>query len=171
MPRGRRSSAAGTPAAQTPKQESVAAFLRELARRAEDDPAFAARLDDALRASGLLPAQAERSRVTKAIRGERGQSTERAPDQGRIRRTPARAASASAPPPLDPYAALRVSGPDGLRAALQPLDLAALRAIVRSCRFDPARISARWTARERLVEFIVAQTQARADHGKAFSRV
>lgn len=165
MSRGRRSpSQTGSPSEQAWEHEGVAAFLRELARRAEDDPAFAARLDDALRASGLLPAEAERSRATKTARTGRTQSASRA------QHAPARVAGAGEPP-LDPYAALRAGGPDGLRAALEPLDLTALRAIVRTCRFDPARISARWAAKERVVELIVTQTQARTDHGKAFSRV
>jgi hypothetical protein len=166
MSRGRRSpSPAGNAAEQAPEQKRVAAFLRELARRAEDDPAFAARLDDALHASGLLPVEAERSRATKTAR------TGRIQPAGRVQHATTKAGGVGAPPPLDPYATLRTGGADGLRAALEQLDLAELRAIVRGCRFDPARISSRWTAKERLIELIVTQTQARSDHGKAFSRV
>ncbi|HEY8322936.1 MAG TPA: hypothetical protein VIG77_00485 [Ktedonobacterales bacterium] len=50
-------------------------------------------------------------------------------------------------------------------------DLPTLRAIVRERRLDPARISARWTARERVISLIVDQVKARANHGQAFRRV
>jgi hypothetical protein len=60
---------------------------------------------------------------------------------------------------------------EGLRAALSALQLPALRVIVRERRLDPARISARWTARERVISLIVDQVKARANHGHAFERV
>jgi hypothetical protein len=71
----------------------------------------------------------------------------------------------------DPFALLRDRGEAHLRTHLAALDLPALRQIIRVHRLDPARISARWTNRERLVALIVDQVRARADHGKAFSRV
>lgn len=74
-------------------------------------------------------------------------------------------------PPIDPFAVLRESGEPGLQQALATLDLAALKAIVRAYRLDPARISARWTAPERIIELIVEQAQARLNHGRAFERV
>jgi hypothetical protein len=74
-------------------------------------------------------------------------------------------------PPLDPFAVLRQLGEQGLRQALAPLDLAALKAIVRAYRLDPARITARWTASERIIELIVEQAVARLNHGRAFERV
>ena len=60
-----------------------------------------------------------------------------------------------------PFAVLRESGEPGLQQALAALDLASLKAIVRAYRLDPARISARWTAPERIIELIVEQAQAR----------
>ena len=48
-----------------------------------------------------------------------------------------------------------------IAAGLAALDLTALKAIVRAYRLDPARISARWTAPERIIELIVEQAQAR----------
>ncbi|HYM26651.1 MAG TPA: hypothetical protein VET66_00750 [Steroidobacteraceae bacterium] len=72
---------------------------------------------------------------------------------------------------LDPFALLRSGGEDGLRRALGVADVATLHRIVRTHRLDPARVSARWTARERLVELIVTQVRARASHGQAFARV
>jgi hypothetical protein len=66
---------------------------------------------------------------------------------------------------------LRVSGEVGLRATLDALELVTLRQIVRAHRLDPARISARWTVRERVIALIVDQVKARANHGKAFARI
>jgi hypothetical protein len=74
-------------------------------------------------------------------------------------------------PPLDPFAVLRQSGEQGLREALAALDLSSLKAVVRAFRLDPARISARWTASEQVIELIVEQTVARLNHGRAFERV
>jgi len=152
MSRGKRAPATGADVGQearTPLRRGVAAFLRQLAQRAEDDPDFAASLGELMRASGLLPAGTP---PTDAA----------APTHG---------GHAPAIQPLDPYVVLRVDGADGLRAALASLELADLRAIVRRHRFDPARLSARWTAKDRLIALIVDQTQARADHGKAFARL
>jgi hypothetical protein len=66
---------------------------------------------------------------------------------------------------------LREGGESGLRAALAGLDLASLRQLVRTHRLDPNRVSARWSAHERVVALIVDQVRARANHGKAFARV
>lgn len=143
---------------------TLAAFLRELAERAEHDPALAAHLRAALMASGLLD---------DAVRSRRGTAKiERAP--AATRRSTRSAGARSGPEtdaPPDPFVLLRERGEAGLRTALEGLDLAALRAIVRSHRLDPARISARWTARERVIELIVTQVRGRANHGKAFARV
>jgi len=84
---------------------------------------------------------------------------------------PARPAREVVAPPLDPFAVLRQSGEQGLREAVVALDLASLKAIVRAYRLDPARISARWTASERVIELIVEQALARLNHGRAFERV
>ena len=84
---------------------------------------------------------------------------------------PSRPAREVVAPPLDPFAVLRQSGEQGLREAVVALDLASLKAIVRAYRLDPARISARWTAPERIIELIVEQAMARLNHGRAFERV
>ena len=144
--------------------EAVSAFLHSLADRAQSDPAFAVHIHAALRESGLLSAVME------------------APVPSAQPRRPARstasqiAAPASSVPPtgapaLDPFTVLRQRGESGLRSALGDLDLAMLRQLVRVHRLDPARISARWSARDRVITLIVDQVRARADHGKAFSRV
>jgi hypothetical protein len=66
---------------------------------------------------------------------------------------------------------LRVHGEQALRATLDGLDLASLQRIVRAHHLDPHRVSARWSARERVIGLIVEQVRARAQHGKAFERV
>jgi hypothetical protein len=130
---------------------AIGAFLRALAVRAERDHAFAQGVAEALAESGLLVApRARRASPRPATRArEPGARTET----------------------LDPFAALRAGGESGLRVALEAVEVAALHAIVRAHRLDPARISARWSSRERLVELIVAQARARASHGQAFSHV
>ncbi len=136
--------------------QAVGQFLRGLATRAEADPALAAQIQGALQESGLL-AQHEQARKKSGGAAK-----------GKAQPT---AASAPAETPPDPFQALREHGEAGLRATLESLDLAALRTIVRTHRLDPARISARWNARERVIELIVTQVIARANQGKAFSHV
>ena len=153
--------------AATEETRTLAAFLRELAERAERDPALAARLREALGASGLLDANGHPRRATAA-------GKERTQASAAIRRVTHRAsrgAATDADSPPDPFVLLREHGEAGLRTALEGLDLATLRTIVRSHRLDPARISARWTARERVIELIVTQVRGRANLGKAFARV
>jgi hypothetical protein len=139
----------------------IAACLRALAAQAERDPAFARHLGDALRASGLVPAEwmpapAEPSAPAPdgGSRGGRASGKERQADQ-----------------PLDPFVVLRSGGEAALRAALDALDLAALRRVVRAHHLDPNRVSARWSARERVIALIVEQVRARVNHGRSFERV
>jgi len=72
---------------------------------------------------------------------------------------------------MDPFALWRTQGEDALRDALNGLDLAALRALVRTHRLDPARVASRWTARDRVIALIMTQVKARLNHGRAFERV
>lgn len=142
----------------TPEQRrALATFLRRLADQAERDETLAATLHALLAESGLL-ANATGDGAMAAATGK-----------GRASRSARPGAGSEAS--VDPFPLLRTSGESGLRARLDTLDLAALRQIVRAHRLDPARISARWTARERVVNLIVEQTRARVNHGKAFSRV
>lgn len=148
-------------------QAELGAFLRGLAARAEADSAFAAQLDAALRESGLLDHPlAARAVPTSPAAPARNRSSSR--PHAATRDTWQQFAGSDLP---DPFALLRDRGEAGLRASLDALDLPALRALVRLHRLDPARISARWAARERVVALIVTQVRARADLGKAFSRV
>jgi len=167
MSRAKSTSASNTSAnSDAVPQAELAAFLRGLAARAEADPAFAAQLDTALRESGLL----DRPLAAHAHEAPAAPGRRRAGSRPRdaVRDTWQQLAGSDLP---DPFALLRDRGEAGLRASLDALDLPALRALVRVHRLDPARISARWTARDRVVALIVAQVRARADLGKAFSRV
>jgi hypothetical protein len=139
---------------------SVAAFLRGLAARVEADAAFGRQVATALCASGLL--------------AENAAQPSPQPGGGRERRPTGAASDAAGTTAAelpDPFAIWRARGDDGLRGALDELSLADLRRIVRTHRFDPARISARWAVRERLVELVISQVRARMDHGKAFSHI
>ena len=138
--------------AQTATAARVGAFLRALAERAERDAAFAEGVAEALTASGLLPAPRTRRATPRPV-------------------APAGQPAAIPATDLDPFATLRAAGEAGLRAALGTIELTALHQIVRTYRLDPARISARWSARERLIELIVTQVRARASHGQACARV
>jgi hypothetical protein len=134
----------------------VAAFLRAVAERVERDAAFGATVGTLLSESGLLASPVSQEAPAGPPRAAHG----RQPMQG--------ANPADTP---DPFALLRQEGEAALRSRLAELDLATLRQIVRRYRLDPARVAARWTARERLVALIVDQVRARSDHGKAFARV
>lgn len=144
---------------------TVGAFLRALAQRADDDPALAAHLQAALFESGLVRAltdQPPAQREAAPASGARG---------GRARASARASGDATDEAPPDPFTVYRAHGEERLRATLDALELAALRTIVRAHRLDPARISARWTARERVISLIVDQVKARANHGRAFERV
>jgi hypothetical protein len=147
---------AGDPAA-------LANFLRSLADQVERDPHFGARVVALARESGLLmladAGVGSRADSASAHRGTRRARTSKSPPGSPARGSP------------DPFALLREQGEGSLRAELALLDLATLRATIRTHRLDPARVSARWTARDRLIELIVDQVRARANHGKAFERV
>lgn len=142
-----------------PEAAAVGAFLRALADRVECDRAFGREVAALLEESGLLRAHAAKQET---------RANARPPAAGA---TVDRAASGASAPLPDPYVVLRQEGETGLRARLGTTEIAGLRQIVRAHRLDPARISARWMNRERLVELIVEQVCARADHGKAFARV
>lgn len=139
---------------------TVGAFLRALAQRAESDPAFSAQLQAALEESGLDGQAAPQREV--AGRGSRARQGSRAV---------ATTTPATDEPLPDPFSVYRAQGEEKLRALLDTLELTSLRAIVRTHRLDPARISARWSARDRVIKLIVDQVKARANHGRAFERV
>ena len=152
---------------------AVGAFLRALAERAERDPAFGRQIAALLDESGLLGGPHPPAPSPTKRGGARRSSLYATADAAGIppRRGEGTGERAPATPLPDPFALLRDQGADGLRERLDTLDLAALRQIIRAHRLDPARISARWTTRERLVALIVDQVRARADHGKAFAHV
>lgn len=137
---------------------AVSAFLRSLADRAQTNPALAAQIHAALLESGLLSPADAPADAPVSVSPLRQRSRAAAP-----------AAREAVPLALEPFAVLRERGEPGLQASLELLDLPSLRQIVRVHRLDPARISARWTARDRVIALIVDQVRARANHGKAFS--
>lgn len=147
------------------EQRQVAAFLRGLAARAEADPALAAAVAAALEESGLL---ASAHSVAEGLVGALGRVAAR-PARGKTPSSPTGEAAVGTA--LDPFVVYREHGEGGLRTALAGLDVAALHALIRARRLDPARISARWTAPERLIALIVQQVQARANIGRAFAQV
>lgn len=147
----------GKPKAGGEDAEAAARLLRELAERAERDPAFGMQLAEAVRSSGLLDATSPQSSTSASVRKK--------PANGAKRPAP----TTSGLP--DPFQTLRQHGEDALRTQLAQLDIAALRQIVRAHRLDPARISARWTATDRVITLIVDQVRARANHGRAFERL
>jgi hypothetical protein len=130
--------------APTAETRALVEKLRAVASQIEADSALAARL-----MAGV---------VTKAESGETAQTVSRLTRE-------------VVAPPLDPFAVLRESGEQRLKEALAALDIVSLKAIVRAYRLDPARISARWTTPERVIELIVEQARARLNHGRAFERV
>ncbi len=138
--------------------EAAARLLRELAERAERDPAFGIQLAEAVRSSGLLD-------TTSTTSPQPSAPTRKKPANGAKRPT---TTAADLP---DPFQVLRKHGEDALRAQLTQLDIASLRQIVRAHRLDPARISARWTATDRVIALIVDQVRARANHGRAFEHI
>lgn len=139
---------------------SVAAFLRELARQAEADSMLAAHLQSALTKSGLLDIQSDTLRPHASAKPRTRGGTRAGASL-----------SIDAEPTPDPFGIYRSQGEDALRATLDALDLATLRAIVRTHRLDPARISARWSARDRVITLIIEQVRARYNHGRAFERI
>lgn len=141
------------------RRVALSAFLRALARRVEQDPAFA---------RTLLAVYAESSASPPVVLPQPQSAA-----TGTRERTRRAAVVEAAPPApaLDPFALLREHGEAGLRERLSHLELPALRAILRAHRLDPARIAARWTARERIADLIVEQVRARSSLGRAFERV
>ena len=144
--------------------QAVGMFLRNLAARAETNPDLAREIQSALIESGLLATsdRPRQERVTKARQDKCDQARGPAHPEG---------GDVTPPIPLDPFRMLRDQGEKGLQDALEPLDLAELRALVRRHRLDPARISARWSQRERVIQLIVTQVRAYASYGTAFSHV
>jgi len=153
--------------------EAVVAWLQALAAQARRDPTFAAQLLATLRASDLADALSDAT--LPAVTSPSPQRATR--HRGAPRTSASTSASTSADSgdtataAPDPFSVYRAQGEQRLRATLEALDLPTLRVIVRSHRLDPARISARWTTRERVIGLIVDQVKARANHGRAFERI
>lgn len=160
---------------------SVVAMLRAVATNIERDPILAQAVGQMLRQpretastdDGLPGSHTEHVLVPAVPNEPAGKSAKprAATRSSRASSADQDAATRASGPAVDPFAALREQGEIGLLQQLGSLDLTALRAVIRAHRLDPARISARWTSCERLVELIVEQVRARARLGRAFERV
>jgi hypothetical protein len=62
-------------------------------------------------------------------------------------------------PAIDVIDLLDAGGEDTLRARLQVLPLADLRALIAACKYDPDKETARWRSVARLTDFIIAHAQ------------
>jgi hypothetical protein len=141
--------------------ERVAAFFRALSARAERDPQLAASLLELLEESGLLSTAGAGTERVERRKRVTPQAQKPADAEMRDGRTEI----------LDPFKLWRAQGEEALRQALERLELRELRAVVRAHRLDPARVSSRWSARERVITLIMEQVKARLNHGRAFERV
>ena len=155
-------------------QPIIAAFLRALADCVEQDPAFGRALlaiyaQSCSTGPGADDVSAPRKARTRRA-ASRPQGTQ-VPSAATAQSAATSAPSPTPDPPTDPFALLRAHGEAALRARLGELEPASLRSMIRAYRLDPARISARWSARERLVDLIVEQVRARTSLGRAFERV
>jgi hypothetical protein len=141
---------------------AISAFLRSVADRADRDPELARRVAAVLRNGGVAVEAA-------AVREQPARSRLRASTRGA--QAAQRATVTASESPLDPFAIVRRGGEQALRAALDSLDLASLRRVVRAYHLDPNRVASRWSARERVITLIVEQVRARVRLGSAFERV
>ncbi|MGO8949023.1 MAG: hypothetical protein ACLQUY_15525 [Ktedonobacterales bacterium] len=166
MPRSSRRDALHPSSSSAPEIEGVSAvgtFLRNLADRADANAALAREIGLALAESGLLAAS-DRPRRSRMSQRKPGAAKDVAPlALTEVSNTPTA--------PLDPFRVLHDQGKEGLGEILGSMELAELRAIVRRHRLDPARISARWRDRERVIQLIMSQVQAYENYGKAFAHV
>jgi hypothetical protein len=149
----------------------IAAFLRALADRVEQDPAFGRALLAVYAQSCMSVPRNAADMPAAGTAHRRPEAAEPQDASSAVTQIAPSAAPGPPGPPLDPFALLRAHGDAALRARLSELDLASLRRVVRAHRLDPARISARWSARERLVDLIVEQVCARASLGRSFEHV
>lgn len=137
----------------------IAMFFRVLSERAERDPQLAASLASCLEESGLT-----------TLSGV-GEAEMKAHTTRQARRRVGVSEATGGQAVLDPFALWRAQGEAAVRDTLEGQDLRELRAVVRAHRLDPARVSSRWTARERVIALIMEQVKARLNHGRAFERV
>ena len=130
-------------------KKKLTALLREIAAEAEANPAFQARLAQAL-GTDEKPAKApvERKRHAKAAEHKRPSN----------RRTPAA---------LDPVQLARISESE-LREALGKLDIEQLRDVVADYGMDPGKLVMKWRDADRITDRIVEVARGRAQKGSAF---
>ena len=117
----------------------LARVFRVILDEAEQNAAFASRLDEALGTSA-------------------GHAITSVPRQARGRRSPA---------VLDPVSGYR-EGEEALRSRLRDLGLEQLRDIVAEYGMDPDKLAMKWKSTDRLIDRIVDVARGRATKGDAF---
>lgn len=145
---------------------TVAQQLRRLfdavVTEAEQNPAFAARLQQALTILAAAPAPAPTiARPDASAALSPAPSMEAAAPRRRGGRRP--------PGVLDPFAVYQ-EGEDALRTRLTSLGLDELKDIVAEHGMDPSKVSMKWKKAERLVDLVVATVRERLEKGDAFGR-
>lgn len=123
-------------------RRKLLALARAVADEAEQNPAFAKKLEAVL---GLEQGRGE-------VKGAKRVGSRR-------RRTPA---------VFDPVAVLRAAGAEGLRSRLLGLDLEQLKDMVAQYGMDPGKLVMKWKTWERVAERIVEMSTNRAQKGDAF---
>lgn len=120
-------------------------LFRVIEQEAAHNPAFRARLDEALRSVADEHRNDEPANSVKS----------------RPRNRRARAA-------VDPFQLFASVGEDGLRRQLEPLTSEQLKDIISEFAMDKARLAMKWTNVERLREQVIVTTVARSKKGNAF---
>lgn len=139
---------------------NLAANLRRLfdavVAEAEQNPAFAARLEQALSSLSPVPAAAGAS-----------PSTSRPPTPVPSAASPKKRAGRRAAGVLDPFA-VDQEGEGVLRARLSGLSVEELKDIVAEHGMDPSKLAMKWKKPERLVDLIATTVSSRLHKGDAF---
>lgn len=128
----------------------LSALFREVAREAENNPAFRERLE-----SIIQPEEKEETKSKRPISDDRGKSSPKRPSN---RRTPA---------VLDPVHIAK-QGNEVLRAELARLDIEQLRDVVAEYGMDTGKLVLKWRDPSRIIDRIVEVAVTRAQKGSAF---
>lgn len=134
---------------------SLRALFDAIVAEADRNPAFAARLSDALTGLAAAPPPAP-TPAAKAPKAAASPSTA-APRKGGRR----------APGALDPFA-VYAQGEPALRARLGELSVDQLKDVVAEHGMDPSKLAMRWKTPGKLVDLIAATVRDRAEKGDAF---
>jgi hypothetical protein len=129
------------------------ALFDAVVAEADRNPAFAARLADALTGLDAAPPPAMSGRAPKAT----STPSAAAPRKGGRR----------APAALDPFAVYTQSEP-ALRARLGELSVDQLKDVVAEHGMDPSKLAMRWKTPGKLIDLIATTVRDRSEKGDAF---